>query len=273
MKYKVSDLSKVLGVTTNTIRRYEKEGFLTSERDKSDYRWYEGFDICKTAVIRLFIKCGFTHTEIKEMLDNNSDKITEICQNRLNEIDKEMNRLYFLRHWLKDNIKLFNTLEQIGGGFMTMKCPALKYILYSKGDQLLNEKERLETINHFMYTIPEVQLIRLFKLEDIKSHIFIPYSGWEMKEIDIKRLNAEDIIKDNKFVETYPSQQCLYGVLEIPAKYMNDTDKLTEKRIAFFKKADEYMNDNNMKISGDIMEVLVNVLGNTAQSLICIPYI
>ena len=54
---------------------------------------------------------------------------------------------------------------------------------------------------------------------------------------------------------------------------MNDTDKLTEKRIAFFKKADEYMNDNNMKISGDIMEVLVNVLGNTAQSLICIPYI
>lgn len=272
MKYKVSDLSKVLGVTTNTIRRYEKEGFINSERDKSDYRWYEEFDICKTAIIRLLIKCGFTHSEIKEMLDNNSDKITEICQNRLDEIDKEMSRLYFLRHWLKDNIQLFNTLEQIGEGFMTMKNPSLRYILYSKGDRLLNEKERLETINHFMYTIPEVQLIRLFKLEDIENHIFIPYNGWEMKEMDIKRLDVEDIIKNNKFIEIYPSQQCLYGVLEIPAQYMNDAVKLKEKRIEFFKKAAKYMDDNKMKASGDIMEIIVNVLGNTTQSLVCIPY-
>lgn len=273
MKYNVSDLSKILGVTTNTIRRYEKEGFITPERDKSDYRWYEEFDICKTAIIRLLIKCGFTHTEIKNMLDNKPDKISEIYNSRLKEIDREMSRLYFLRHWLKDNIQLFDTLEQIGSGFMTMKCPALKYILYSKGGQLLNEKERLETINHFMYTIPEVQLIRIFKLEDVKNHIFIPYDGWEMKEIDIKRLNVEEIVNNNKFVETYPIQQCLYGVLEMPASYINDKEKLLKKRKEFFENAHKYMNENNMKIYGDVMEIPVNVLGDTSLSLICIPYV
>lgn len=272
MKYKVGDLSKVLGVTTNTIRRYENSGYLQSERDDSDYRWYTGYDICKAAFIRLFMKCGFSHTEIKEMLNNSPDKITEICINRLNEIDKEMDRLYFLRHWLKDNIQLMETVDDIGSGFTVMDCPALRYIFYGKGDDLFNEKERLDTIYKFMYTIPEVQLIHFFKLEDVNNNIFIPYKGWAMKEVDIKRLKAEDIILNNEFIEIYPVQKCLYGVIEIPSESMNNLEDINKIQTDFFNKAYKHLNDHNMEISGDPVEFLVTILGNVSKFLVCIPF-
>lgn len=273
MKYKVSDLSKILGVTTNTIRSYEKEGYIKSERDESNYRWYKSFDICRTAVIRLFIKCGFAHADIKQILDSTADTKHNICTNQLDAIDKELKRLHFLRHWLKDNIQLMDTIKNIGDGFTTMDCPALKYIIYSKGDKILGEVKRLNTINDFMYNIPEIQLIKLFKLKDLNDNKFICYNGWAMKEIDIKRLNVENIITDdNLFIEYYPVQKCLYGAMNISSIYMNDEDKLNETRINFFKKAHKYMKENNMEITGDVTEIMVNVLTDTVSSLVCIPF-
>ena len=61
MRYLTNELAKLLGVATNTIRRYEDSGFLKPTRDKANYRYYQKFDIIKLAMIRLFIKCGFSH--------------------------------------------------------------------------------------------------------------------------------------------------------------------------------------------------------------------
>lgn len=58
MKYKINKLAKILGVTTNTIRRYEKMGYIVPERDESDYRWYNGNDVPRIANIRLLRKTG-----------------------------------------------------------------------------------------------------------------------------------------------------------------------------------------------------------------------
>lgn len=55
MKYKISELAKLLGVSTNTVRRYEDMGYISAVRDeKSGYRYYNDDDIffcdeCKNA--------------------------------------------------------------------------------------------------------------------------------------------------------------------------------------------------------------------------------
>lgn len=272
MKYKISDLSKLLNVTTNTIRRYEKNGYLTPERDKSDYRWYNENDISRTAFIRLFIKCGFSHSEIKEMINNKSENIISICNNRLNEIDKELERLKYLRHWLKDNIQLMHTLEEINDNFIVIDCVGLKYIIYSSGNEVFNEDDRLKTINQFIYDVLEVQLIKLFKLDDLKNDAIVPYDGLAMKITDVKRLGLENFITDeNKYIETYPKRKCLYGVIEIPAKDMQNSELTDKARLSFYKRACEYMENHSLIPDGDMMQIIVNAVGDTASALVSIP--
>lgn len=272
MKYKVSDLSKVLGVTTNTIRRYEKEGYLEAERDISDYRWYKSFDINKTATIRLLIKCGFSHNEIKEILNTETDKSLEVCTKRLNEIDAERERLYYLRHWLKDNIQMMKNVDIIGDGYVIKDCPAIKYILYSKGDELFKESDRLKIINEFMYTIPEVQLIQIFKYEDLKENKFVAYSGWAIKEVDIKRLKVKELVINSQYLESYPPFKCLCGTLSIPAKYITDTDYVIKVRTEFFTRTYAYMEEHNMEIIDNVMEFFVNVISDTVRVIVSIPF-
>lgn len=271
MRYLTNELAKLLGVTTNTIRRYEDSGFLKPTRDKANYRYYQKFDIIKLAMIRLFIKCGFSHDAIRYMQGNTRDNIRNICAEKLNEIDGQLERLKKLRHWLKDNIQLMDTVEELDGKFFIMDCPALRYVTYCVGDEVQAEKERLKTINFFMYEAPEVQLINIFRYDDLKEQRFIPYSGWAVKEIDIEKFHMENMIKTNKYIEYYPKVKSLYGVIRMPHKDAYDENKLNAARSEFLKKAGKYIDENNYKIIGDVVEILVNVLGDVMSLLIYLP--
>ena len=271
MRYLTNELAKLLGVTTNTIRRYEDSNFLKPKRDSSNYRYYEEYDISKAAIIRLYIKCGFSHDEIRAMLDKDTFEIQSIYQSKLDNIDFHLERLKRLRHWLKDNLQLMNTVNELRDKFYIMNCTALKYVVFKDNDNILKEKERLNIINYFMYEAPEVQLMQIFKLENLENNEFLPQTIWAVKEKDIEKFNMTDIINTNKYVKTYPSVKCLFGVIEISSADIYDINKFNLLRKEFLLKAKKYTDDNNYSISGDIIEILVNALGNKISILVCIP--
>lgn len=288
MRYKVSQLAKLLGVSTNTIRRYEAEGFFTSRRDESGYRWYSEEDISRASVIRLYTKCGFSLDEIKSMLGNNTDSILEICLKRLDEMDREMHRLKYLRHWLKDDITMRRTAEAMkeGGkalekylrgpmreqdGYIIMPCMDLLYVICSKGSKIYSEKGRLETINKFMYDMPEVKLFTIYKHEDIKKGQLVPYNGWSIKVMDFKRWDMDPKpFTANPYVESYPCKDSLYGIIEISSD--DNQEHFRQIHFEYYKKAMDYMKSHNMSPDGDIMEIVVNVLGSTKSVLVCMPF-
>lgn len=273
MQYITSDLAKVLGITTNTIRRYEESGFLAPIRDESNYRSYNEFDITKAAYFRLYGKCGFSHNEISTIIDNTDDNIINIYQNKLNELDTQIDRLQRLRHWLKDNQKMLNTAKILDNEYIFMKCPPMKYILFSAEDKLLSEPKRLEAIKTFMYDAPEVQLIQVYKKNADGLFNATPFSGWAIKNVDIPKFNLTDFIDNCPYVEDYAQTDCLYYVHRIPSNIIYDTEAVNNLKLSDWEKVDKYMKDNNYTINGDVVEFFVNVIGDTVTLMDCIPYI
>ncbi len=42
MRYKIGDVSRILGISTDLLRYYEKKGVVTPQKDKNnDYRYYD----------------------------------------------------------------------------------------------------------------------------------------------------------------------------------------------------------------------------------------
>ena len=271
MRYITSDLAKLMDVSTNTIRRYEKSGFLHPKRDVSNYRWYESYDVSKVAMIRLYIKCGFSHEQIRAMLGSSSQDMLEICTNRLEELDKQMERLKRLRHWLKDNIQLVNTVNGMDEGFVLMENPALWYVISDIGDEILKENGRLDTIKTFMYDAPEVQYITLFRREDIKLKRFVPYNGLAIKEMDIEKFGMNSYIENNRYIEYYPGRLCLYGTIDIPHRDMYDNKIVDRYRLEYINRSGEYMAENSLKPCGDVMLILANAVSDIVSMLACTP--
>ena len=65
---KIGEIAKRLGVSTDTLRYYEKQGILTSSsRSVSGYRLYTEQDIAQLAFVIRAKDVGFTLNEIKEL--------------------------------------------------------------------------------------------------------------------------------------------------------------------------------------------------------------
>lgn len=270
MNYKVNQIAKILGVSTNTIRAYEKEGHINPIRDKSQYRLYSKCDLYKSIIVRLYIKCGFPHSEINSMFNSNTSNVKNICTDKLRELDKEIERLSYLRHWLKDSIEMFKTDEDLKNNYKIRSGMNLKYVIFSAHNKLLMEKERLEVVNYFINEIPEVRFVEIFRKNDVLNNRFIPYTGICIKDKDIERLNLDrNFIDNNPYIETLYPKTSLLSTVECAFEPYEDFPKFSNYA-DFISKTTEYMNKNKYSLSDDIICIYINLFGNTASQLISI---
>ena len=267
MKLKINELAKLLGVTTMTIRRYEDHGYINPERDSSDYRWYSEKDITKMVQLRLMRKCGFSHPALESITGSAVDKILEVSQQRLDEIDEEMRRLKYLRHWLKDNILMTNRISELGSGFMRRDCPPLRYVIYGTNEEIFGEKERLKTVNDFLYKVEEVQPIYLIKQNELSQPEPTLYCGLAFKEQDIERLGLDDIVKNDLYIEKYPMLDCVYSIISC-GKTKKD---LADARKDAYKRFKAYLEENSLEPSGDAVCYIIGMLGEQEHYMLSIP--
>lgn len=69
MKYKIGDVARILGISTDLLRYYEKKGVVTPEKDENnDYRYYDSWDINFLMDCLWFKNFGFSIEQIADMV-------------------------------------------------------------------------------------------------------------------------------------------------------------------------------------------------------------
>ena len=91
--YKIGEFSKIIGITTKTLRYYDAEGILSPSYRSSEngYRFYSEADMKKAEMIIEMRKFNFTISEMKDALRNiqNKDDFTE-PQDWINRSDQSV---------------------------------------------------------------------------------------------------------------------------------------------------------------------------------------
>ena len=69
MKYWIKDVAKLLGMTTEGVRFFERQGIVTPHRDvENNYRFYDRVQIIDLGQIQKYQKFGFTLKEYEDLL-------------------------------------------------------------------------------------------------------------------------------------------------------------------------------------------------------------
>ncbi len=105
---KIGDLAKRSGISSHTLRYYEKSGLLkASSRSENNYRVYSEDDLSTAKFIQHCKNCGFTLAEITALLVIKHDKSQHVCQeaktitvNKLNDIENQIEQLKQLKNTL-----------------------------------------------------------------------------------------------------------------------------------------------------------------------------
>ena len=70
---KTSDLERELGLSKHTIRYYEKEGFITPQRDDNGYRNYSDEDLQVLKLIKFLRGLNISIDDVKAIVNGHLD--------------------------------------------------------------------------------------------------------------------------------------------------------------------------------------------------------
>jgi len=98
MKYKIGDVARILGISTDLLRYYEKKGVVTPTKDKNnDYRYYDAWDINFLMDCLWFKNFGFSIEQIADMVRINSvSEISSLFEYKETELRATIRRCELL---------------------------------------------------------------------------------------------------------------------------------------------------------------------------------
>ncbi len=250
MKYKTSDLSKMLDVSANTIRRFAEKGYLSPQRnDGNQYRYFGDEDVEKITYISKYRKIGFGHDEIASMLNSNISHNCSVYEKKMQELDVEIARLQALRHMLKDDIMMMKGIEKYGTDFIEMDSVAVHYVSYKKGDEIREDSNTREALHQFIYDFPEIEYNYIIRKEDILNR---KVRCEEAIAIRTKLANKRNLNLNNEAIEQYPACPSILRIIKLPIDFANGELAESEdiKKILyddFFA----YMQEKGYELAGD----------------------
>ncbi len=257
MNYKVSDLSKILDISSNTVRRYEGMGYLSPDRmDANGYRVYGAGDVTKMIIINNYRKIGFSHAEIAKILKGSYHEKIELYEERLAAMDKELELLSGLRHMLKDDLALMKKIEAVTDGFYKRDCVPMNYVLYSENGELLKEDGRLDTIQEYFYNAAELRYIYIFKKEEIEQGILACNEGIAVKDVDMERFG----LGLNEFTVVYEKKNSIMKIAKLPLNFAECEQEEKERLFHdIFEDVLSYIEENQYSLAGDVIGVKISM--------------
>lgn len=106
---KISELAAQSGLSTHTLRFYEKHGLISaSSRSEAGYRFYNEADVRRVEFVKTARNIGFSLEDIAQLLSIRVDKqshscqeVTDLTQNKLNEVNAKIDELQSMRGTLE----------------------------------------------------------------------------------------------------------------------------------------------------------------------------
>lgn len=266
MKYKTSDLSKMLNVSANTIRRFAEKGYLSPERnDDNQYRYFENSDVEKTSYISKYRKIGFGHDEIADMFQSNLFEKCTIYEKKMEEIDKEIMRLKFHRHMLKDDITLIQKTKGYGEEFQEKDCVPLHYVSYKTERRMKSSKSCQEQVHRFLYDFPEIRYIYIVRKEDILKRRVCYEEAIAIRQDLVDYL---DLDVSSEAIEYYPVHKSIMRVVRLPIDF-GDADIMESHEVKklLYDNFFEYMEEKGYTLAGDAIGVKIGFSKEEAQEM------
>lgn len=255
MEYNTNDLSKILDVTTNSIRRFEEKGFLNPQRDdQNGYRVFDNGDLEKAAYIGRYRKIGFDHNEIASLFHENMGMGLRRFQIRMKEIDEKISDLMAVRQMLSDDIILMKKGIAENKEITERKGQSLYYILHHKNGHINMDGKNGKEYQKFMEKCPELKYIYIFDKENVEHERLVYSEGIAAKEL-LMNLYGVEIEPSLKHYESHPS---IVRFVKIPIN-MEKEKQMSKEKLKKLLYGDflDYIKQNNLRITGDMLGVKI----------------
>lgn len=120
--YTISEISKLYGIGTDSLRYYEEAGALEPKRGKNNYRLYRLKDIYRLNIIRDLLQLGFSMKQVKTYLDcQNLEHTLIMLEDEKKKIREQEERLKLAEESIRKRMEHINRYREAKEGECLLK--------------------------------------------------------------------------------------------------------------------------------------------------------
>lgn len=242
----ISEFAKFHNINTRTLHYYDEINlFSPIYIGENNYRYYSLEQSVELEFILMFRELGFSISDIKIYLKNcNYENFFKIAENRLNYINKEINKLQKLKNILEQKKENLELASKVINNSIEIVEYKEKYILEVPFEfkeynieKIINKSKKIWEIEKF-----KVSCGSFISVDKIINNDFTQYNGLFFPIF-------------NKFIDTELEQfkVCLKGKY-ICAYSIGEFSNLKN----LYKKIVNFANKNNLKLIGNSYEIGLN---------------
>lgn len=250
MYYKIGKFANMLGVTTDTIRLYEKLGIIKAVKDENtNYRYFSDFDSKDLLWSRWYRSIGIPLPKVIKLMSNSKcSNILDEINGMENKIEKEIEEKNRLLEKLKAMCQEYSEMNAHIGNCSIENIPAIYRLKATITETLLPDNTISELMNHwlnkFPYTfisifVPENELLWNGKNTD--------YYNWGIS-VTVEEAKSLNLNIDNE-VEYYAEKKCVSSVITQKSSTPFKIDS-----VAFML---DFIRQNNFNIDGDCIGKII----------------
>lgn len=249
MNYKIGEVAKLLGMTTEGIRYYENSGIINPQKqDNSNIRHYNAWDIHMLVRVRSYSQIGFSLADISNMINHQDEfELDAALANSEEAIQAEIIHKLNILKYVRQIKSMTKTAQEMLGKYRIEYSPAF-YRLEMEEGYILNTTPFYETLIHeWIAKAPFVFTSALFpkaELDMNEEHYTI---GFAIKDEFAEYLKVEE----NEYVKYYPSRLCVNTTIE-----SNSAKHLSPK---ILKEAIQYIHSQGLSLTDDVFSRVVMI--------------
>lgn len=263
--YKIGEIAKLLGISAETIRNYEKKGLIEPYKEDSNYRYFDIIQVNHLFNIQKFQKYGYNLHEIKEIM--NESTLKEAEHSLINKEKELLNEAFYLNLKINSVNATINFMMQAQNA--KQECflgerPPLYRLNYQKNHELVIDERVQEEV---------VKWLKYADLTFMSGSIQLNAMMNLGKDFDfgfcLDKRTAEFLgIYENDIVQYYDSCPAIVFYYEATPK--NDIEGISKMIL-------EYANEHQLRIVGEsISRVIFARLRDEEEyhisHLVWIPY-
>lgn len=259
VKYSISDIANLLGISIVTVRNYEKCGLIEPVRnEQNNYRQYNAIDMNLIRRARSYMSYGFSLNESTGMIfDKDLSELSQLIQSKECQIEKQILRDHQLLRFLREHSSHLQRVSASIGECIIEMSPALFGFTYREGLNMLKDEKLLEVTRYWNEIRPFAETFQVFALTSFIDGRIKNQTGLCIGEKYAKFFG----IREDEYIRYYPPRKSIYAIVQYTFEPDVNRDEFEFDFVAEFAKR------KGVNLAGDAIGRVLHTSKSTGKWL------
>lgn len=230
MKYHISDVARILGMTPGALHFFESEEIINTKKENNGYRYYDEDDVFRLLSYYKYHSMGVPLKDIGKQFSGKEKDRNKVIERIRQSKDRCIQKIAYyerLSQLIGDYLNGCDKIPTLLGSYEFAQSPELVFVHFSQYGWISPQKNQQEQIHKWVSAMPATRLSVLCTSWESQAGESAAVLGYSIKPQEVETLGLPD--DGNKV--TLPSLPCYHTIVTAESDFAYSPGKIFDETL------------------------------------------